>query len=1125
MSSELFKLVSEKALENTDTVIAEKVNPVLGALGIAGLTATATIPVVKNIDNIKNYFSQSETNMGKPVKAEQLKTGYGITYIDSKGNKLVKQGGDISKLANNPGNIALPKSGFGPKNKQKFKDLGAIGWFVGKSNVFAVFPDEETGKKALYTWFFSGDRDDWTIKKTMNIYAPVSENNTERYLNFIKNHGISLDSKLSDLSNSQQDILISAIIKMEGKHPVKSEQFIPAEPKLTNNVQKVSVKESLENNVDILTKAKNYFGLTTSISEAGYILPNGTMLDFSGKKFGGSPNRRSMDHREISSAFDSEEITMPDIVELGCIRIDGDLGYVSMAILPTNAQFETLENIMYKKGHIDVECAKNITDWYNNHNLFYKEYNGYNFERVKKDIINYYSNKPLTKLQVFHENNLNNINSKSEKIEMGDKELNRFYKWFGNSKVVDKQNRPLVVYHGTNHIFDKFSKRKSLSNTHMNELGAGFYFSPYIEDAESYGSNILSFYLRIENPFIASKEQLQLLKDYTNLNFEIDNIKEIEDIIDIVNELGIRKFPRILIELGFDGIILYGQYVVFNANQMKAAEYGNDGHYRRSSNNFNESITLNEATGIPMWDDNIEDYITGAFYCFTGNELQNILDNNLHHEDARVIYEFNKGVYLLTESINAIHNQILEMAIINTKLFDSLGNIKQIKEENEGQVTLICEEARKYLDLITFKIFRNMETDTDEQFLEFLVRLPDNWTDDYSEGFACKLNNTTWAICRYNELNKIKQIPIFNGKEWISLKEINEKLSEDEEELNESQEEVKKIIAYHGSQTDKLQFMKNHALYLTDNYDLAYEFATKDGDGGLIDGEVATLYTCELNLKKVYETYSEAEYDSNFIDVSFNREKWLEKGYNAIIIHPTEASKTTYYIMLNPEEDVKIIDKEIIDYGDLLNEVIICFKSNNLVEGIHGTVSDRNAKYFIKKAEENGFRFAGWDKGHRSYTTDSLYFKIIGNTIYQCRSSDHSKPDELKANDIDTYITLSEFNPNKIDEIVDDLIRRNSIMNKCIQIYSEKLNDTFIKDYIINSINNTNNNKYLMSNLLKKHNLYSVKVDVQKYIWFKQLLKNKVEEFLEKHPEYQKYYHQIGITEWSEENNYLKNGW
>lgn len=70
-----------------------------------------------------------------------------------------------------------------------------------------------------------------------------------------------------------------------------------------------------------------------------------------------------------------------------------------------------------------------------------------------------------------------------------------FKKWFGKSKVVDKDGKPLVCYHGTDTEFNSFkaSGRRRL-----------IYASPYPEQAELYGvgseQRILPVYVSIKNP-------------------------------------------------------------------------------------------------------------------------------------------------------------------------------------------------------------------------------------------------------------------------------------------------------------------------------------------------------------------------------------------------------------------------------------------------------------------------------------------------------------------------------------------------------------------------------------------------------------------------------------------------
>lgn len=69
-----------------------------------------------------------------------------------------------------------------------------------------------------------------------------------------------------------------------------------------------------------------------------------------------------------------------------------------------------------------------------------------------------------------------------------------FNKWFGESKVVDNNGKPLIVYHGSDN--DRFETFK---------LGYGFgyqefYFTDTIDHASDYGHNIYKVYLKIENP-------------------------------------------------------------------------------------------------------------------------------------------------------------------------------------------------------------------------------------------------------------------------------------------------------------------------------------------------------------------------------------------------------------------------------------------------------------------------------------------------------------------------------------------------------------------------------------------------------------------------------------------------
>lgn len=95
-----------------------------------------------------------------------------------------------------------------------------------------------------------------------------------------------------------------------------------------------------------------------------------------------------------------------------------------------------------------------------------------------------------------------NVWSKKEYQEIKKKE--KFNDWFKGSKVVDKDGKPLIVYHGTKEKFDKFSPEKMNWQTIMSQQGAGYYFTDNEKQAKGYGKP-MKMYLSIKNPFILPK--------------------------------------------------------------------------------------------------------------------------------------------------------------------------------------------------------------------------------------------------------------------------------------------------------------------------------------------------------------------------------------------------------------------------------------------------------------------------------------------------------------------------------------------------------------------------------------------------------------------------------------------
>jgi hypothetical protein len=133
-----------------------------------------------------------------------------------------------------------------------------------------------------------------------------------------------------------------------------------------------------------------------------------------------------------------------------------------------------------------------------------------------------------------------------------------FKAWFGDSKVVDAEGKPLVVYHGTKADIDAFKPSRG------GEYGSGIYLTPDAGAAWGYaerkgvdgsgGETLMPLFVAIKNPLITTDRQY-------------------------ARALGVRALKA----RGYDGIIGVGptgerQYIAFDPGQIKSA-IGNNGDF------------------------------------------------------------------------------------------------------------------------------------------------------------------------------------------------------------------------------------------------------------------------------------------------------------------------------------------------------------------------------------------------------------------------------------------------------------------------------------------------------------------------------------------------------------------
>ncbi len=188
-----------------------------------------TAPTLADVDNVavhKKLFDSVTPQMYRPINTIDLdkigiskiqskamfrpkvisasRTPDGVCYIFSNGEKVERCGGSIAWRNNNPGCI---------RYSDKIAAMGAIG----VANKFAIFPDEETGMRAIKRLLLSDNYCNLSIVSAIGRYAPPHENNTERYIKSLcRLVGVQKHTKLCDLNDEQIDCVVNAIRRLEG---------------------------------------------------------------------------------------------------------------------------------------------------------------------------------------------------------------------------------------------------------------------------------------------------------------------------------------------------------------------------------------------------------------------------------------------------------------------------------------------------------------------------------------------------------------------------------------------------------------------------------------------------------------------------------------------------------------------------------------------------------------------------------------------------------------------------------------------------------------------------------------------------------------------------------------------
>jgi len=148
---------------------------------------------------------------------------------------------------------------------------------------------------------------------------------------------------------------------------------------------------------------------------------------------------------------------------------------------------------------------------------------------------------------------LNTIKSLEPEEKLRNTDTPEFKEWFNDSKIVDENNKPLVLYHGTNAEFTEFKRRRGDIGIHLGTIDQAndrIKFKQVMGNSIE-GQNIIPVYLAIKHPLRLGDSGLW---NYENMGDALKNAREFSksEIINAKNLTGIRK---LLQKKGYDGIV------------------------------------------------------------------------------------------------------------------------------------------------------------------------------------------------------------------------------------------------------------------------------------------------------------------------------------------------------------------------------------------------------------------------------------------------------------------------------------------------------------------------------------------------------------------------------------------
>lgn len=477
-------------------------------------------------------------------------------------------------------------------------------------------------------------------------------------------------------------------------------------------------------------------------------------------------------------------------------------------------------------------------------------------------------------------------------------ESSYFKKWFGNSKVVDENGKPLVVYHGTAAKFDAFSYDKIGTNGTVE--GVGFYFTDDADTAAGYkkiDGEVKECYLSIQKPLehnshflsfddikniiykaaeLQSEEYEEDLKDSFVSNYADTYSMDFEYAVeeaaymiysedksdtDMLGEIAYAansEFANRATTLvtGYDGVITNGYgnlgqgggnfYIPFNPEQIKSVN--NEGYF----DSYNDNIYYQSAYhGTPhRFDEFSLDAIgTGEGAQAHGWGLYFAADKNVSEDYRKKLTGQLDEIIPVEISYNntIITDAELALALEKTKKENKKAGIEYLEKEIK-QAESIIEEAKKHIGIISkdnniSKEEKNRQIDV---FKDNIKSVKENIKETKNNiKFIKELDFSKLKIGKRN------QGQLFE----VDIPEDDVLLDEDKV-ISEQSEIIKKAF----------EFEQNELIKNLSAYQLAFKGKTNFKD---------------INIQEVYGT---KYWNEAFEKFKNNPEKYIDKYYSASTI-------------------------------------------------------------------------------------------------------------------------------------------------------------------------------------------------------------------------------------------------